>query len=113
VVVNNGVLDIMDGAMNFHSTLINNGSIVDASYFQVTSIAQQGNDINIVWTTVGGRSYVVQTNAPAPDRSLTPVFGDLPGRIDIPGTTLGTTNLLDIGRATNTSAFYYRVRLVP
>ena len=112
-VVNNGIIDIMDGTTNFHSTLINNGSIVDASSFRVTSITRQSNDINITWTAVGGRSYVVQTNAPAAGGGSRQDFRDLTGRIDIPGTTLGTTNHFDTGRASNAPASYYRVRLVP
>jgi hypothetical protein len=109
---NNGVIDIMDGTIN--GLFINNtGTIVDASYFRVTSIARQSNDINIAWTTVGGRSYVVQTNAPAANGSYTNNFADRSSAINIPGTSLGTTNYLDLGAATNAPARYYRVRLVP
>jgi hypothetical protein len=52
---NNGVIDVMDGTT--HGLFINNtGTTVDAGYFRVTSITRQGNDINLIWTTVGGRS---------------------------------------------------------
>ena len=112
-VVNNGIIDIMDGPTNFSGGLVNNGTIVDASYFRVTSITKQSNSLNIAWATVGGRSYVVQTNAPLPGDSFTNNFSDFTGPIDFPGTTLGSTNYFDVGGATNMPSRYYRVRLVP
>jgi len=112
-VVNNGIIDIMDGATNFHSTFLNNGTVVNASYFRVVGITRQTNDINLTWTTVGGRGYVVQTNAPQPNASYTTNFTDMGTAVAIPGTSLGTTNFLDIGGATNTPARFYRIRLVP
>jgi hypothetical protein len=112
-VVNNGIIDIMDGTTNFQDTFFNNGTVVNASYFKVISMAKQTSDINLIWTTVGGRSYVVQTNAPQPNGSYINNFTDLSAAVAIPGTTLGSTNFLDIGGATNTPARYYRVRLVP
>ncbi|HUK81251.1 MAG TPA: hypothetical protein VLZ12_01330, partial [Verrucomicrobiae bacterium] len=104
--VNNGVLDLMDGTTNFHSTFINNGTIVNASDFRITSIAQEGNNMRITWPTVGGRGYVLQASA------VPGGFADLSPVISIPGASLSTTNYLDIGGATNSSRFY-RVRLVP
>ena len=112
-VVNNGIIDIMDGATNFHSTFLNNGTVVDASYFHMVSATRQTNDINLTWTTVGGRSYIVQTNAPQANGSYTTNFTDLSIAVVFPGTSLGTINFLDIGGATNTPARYYRVRLIP
>ena len=87
--------------------------IVDASYFKIVSITKRTNDVNITWTTVGGRSYVVQTNAPPPSGSYTNNFADLTLPVAVPGKTLGTTNYLHVGGVTNTPARYYRVRLVP
>lgn len=112
-VVNNGLIDIMDGTTNFHSTFINNGTIVDASYFRVVNITKQSNDINLTWTTVGGHSYVVQTNAPPSGGSYTNNFSDFSPTIAVPGQGLGTTNYLDVGGATNVPSRFYRVRLVP
>ncbi len=112
-VVNNGIIDIMDGTTNFHSTFINNGTIVDASYFRVVSLTKQSNNINIAWTTVGGRSYVVQTNAPPPGGSYTNNFSDLSPTNSVPGTSLGTTNYLDLGGAANAPTHFYRIHLVP
>ena len=110
-VVNNGIIDIMDGTTNFHSSFINNGTVVDASYFIVVGITRQADDINITWTTVGGGSYVVQVTAGAADGSYTNNFTDLSPAIAIPSSGLGTTNYLDVGGATNMPARYYRIRL--
>jgi hypothetical protein len=111
-VVNNGIVDIQDGTTNF-AQFANNGTVVGATYFRVVNISRQANDINLTWTTVGGRSYVVQTNSPPPSSSYTNNFADLSPMIAVPGTTLGTTNYLDVGGATNFPSRYYRVRLVP
>ena len=111
-VVNNGIIDIMDGATNFYSSFINNGTVVDASYFRVVGITRQADDINITWTTVGGDSYVAQVTAGAAYGSYsTNNFTDLSPAIAIPGSGLGTTNYLDVGGATNMPARYYRIRL--
>jgi hypothetical protein len=110
-VVNNGLIDIMTGTTNFHGTFINNGTIVDASYFTVVSVTAQGNDINIAWTTVGGRSNVVQVASGSGGYSG--VFTDSSPVIAIPGASLGTTNYIDPGALTNASSRFYRVRLVP
>jgi hypothetical protein len=111
-VVNNGIIDIMDGTTNFHSSFINNGTVVDASYFSVVGITPQTNDIDITWTTAGGDNYVVQVAAGAADGSYSNNFTDLSPAIAIPGSGLGTTNYLDVGGATNMPARYYRIHLL-
>jgi T5SS/PEP-CTERM-associated repeat protein len=112
-VVNNGVIDIQTGTTNFHSTFINNGTVADASYFRVMSITRQNNDIQLRWATIGGRSYVVQTNMPTVNGSYTNAFTDVGAALLAPGLNVGTTNYLDVGGATNTPSRFYRVRLVP
>jgi hypothetical protein len=79
----------------------------------VVGITRQTNDISLTWTTVGGRSYVVQTNASPPSGGYTNNFVDLSVPMAIPGESLGTTNYLDLGGATNFPTRFYRVRLVP
>jgi hypothetical protein len=110
--INNGLIDIMSGTTNLHGTFINNGIVVDASYFRVGSVALQSNDVNVTWATVGGRSYVVQA-APFSAGGYTTNFTDISPVIAIPGAGLGTTNYLDPGALTNASSRFYRVRLVP
>ncbi len=110
-VVNNGRVDVIDGHIIFHDTFTNNGTFADAYYFRVVSITPQADDIKITWTTIGGDSYVVQTNAPPLVGSYTNNFTDLSPTIVIPGLSLGTTNYLDVGGATNRPARYYRIHL--
>jgi hypothetical protein len=63
--------------------------------------------------TVGGKSYRVQTNAPAAGGSITTNFGDLSPLISVTGSGESTTNYLHTGGFTNVPARYYRVRLAP
>jgi hypothetical protein len=60
------------------------------------------------WTTVGGHSYVVQTNG----NLKTGAFNDLSPVISAGGTGEGRTNYVHAGAATNRANFY-RVRLGP
>jgi hypothetical protein len=83
-----------------------------ASNFRIAAFQREGGSWRITWTTVGGKSYRVQTNAP-PNGSLTNNFVDLSPLIFIPGSGESTTNYLHIGGATNTAARYYRIRLAP
>ena len=108
--VNNGIIDIMSGTTNFHSSFVNNGFVVDASYFQVVSVAAQGNNILLSWTALGGRSYVVQMSASGVNSNN---FTDTGPTISASGTGEYVTNYLDVGGATNVPSHYYRIRLVP
>ncbi len=100
----------MGGTTNFPGGFVNNGTVVDASYFRVVNISKQGSDINLTWTSVGGRGYVVQTNAPPPQGSYTNNFAAI---FTVTNTVGTTTNYLDAGGTANVPAFFYRVRLVP
>ena len=80
--------------------------------FNITSIVPQGNDMLITWQTVGGETNVVQATT-GTSGSYSNNFTDLSPAIVVPGTSLGTTNYLDVGGATNFPTRYYRVRLVP
>lgn len=84
--------------------------IGDAAPFEVTSIVQQGNDMLLTWTTVGGKTNVLQASNGAADGGYSSSFTD----VFIATNTISTvTNFLDVGAATNFPARYYRVRLVP
>ena len=79
----------------------------------ITSIARQGNDIVLTWTTPSGATDVVQVTSGAPDGSfLTNGFSDLSGKMFI-GSGVVTTNYTDTNGATNKPARYYRVHQVP
>jgi len=80
--------------------------------FRITSITQQGYDVLITWTAVGGKTNVMQASTVA-SGNYSNKFADV-GPIIIPnGTGLTSTNYLDVGAATNAAARFYRVRLVP
>ena len=79
----------------------------------VITLQPEGADLRLTWTTVGGKSYLVQTNAPAPSGSFTNNFADFSPLITMPGTGEATTNYLELGAATSGSARYYRIRLEP
>ncbi len=78
------------------------------SALRITSIAPEGDNINIAWATVGGKTNVVQVNN-GPSTN----YFDLSGPISISGSGDTTTNYLDVGGATNFPSRYYRIRLVP
>jgi hypothetical protein len=79
-----------------------------ASYPHITSVTQQGDDVEIDWAAVGGHSYAVQTNS-----TWDGGFTDDSPVIAVPGFEPTTTNYLDLGAVTNVPSLFYRVRLVP
>ncbi len=97
-----------DGFNNLQEYLAGTNPTNSASYLQISSLLPTGADVLVSWTTVGGKSYAVQTNS-APDSN----FGDVSPVIAVPGDGESVTNYLDEGAATNNSARYYRIRLVP
>jgi hypothetical protein len=83
---------------------------------QITSIARQGSNVVITWTTVGNETNVVQATAGAPGGSYSNNFTDISPILVVHQAfvpTLVSTNYTDVGGATNKPARYYRVRLVP
>ena len=83
------------------------------SNFRIASFQREAGNFRITWTTVGGKSYRVQTNAPPANGSLTNNFADLSPLISVPGSGESTTNYLHVGSASNAPARYYRIRLGP
>jgi hypothetical protein len=102
-----------DGASNVDEfragTLPNNPN----SVFRIVALQRETGNLRLTWTTVGGKSYRVQTNAPSASGSFTNNFADLSPLITVPGTGESTTNIVHTGAATNAPARYYRVRLGP
>ena len=84
-----------------------------ASIFRFTAISGQGHDILASWTCVGGHNYVLQSTRGVAIGGYTNSFTDVSPTIVVPGVGESTTNYLDIGGATNSPAFFYRVRLGP
>jgi hypothetical protein len=61
---------------------------------------------------VGGKSYILQTNAPPTNGSFTNNFSDFVA-VTVPGTGEGTTNQVHGGGGTAPKSRFYRVRLAP
>jgi hypothetical protein len=98
-----------DGQSNGAETLAGTDPLSPTSMFQITSMVKtNGNSMRVEWTTVGGHSYVVQTNG----NFGSGTFHDLSLPIFVPGTTEGTTNYVHTGGAMDGTKFY-RVRLGP
>lgn len=98
-----------DGQSNAAEALAGTDPLNPWSTFQMTGVVKaEGNRIRVDWTTVGGHSYVVQTNG----NLGTGTFHDLTLPIVVPGTAEGTTNYVDTNGATD-GARFYRVRLGP
>ena len=84
------------------------------SSFRITAAAVEGNDVRLIWQCFPGGSYIVQTNTTMSTGGLAGGFGDLTTTITIPANFSGaTTNYLHHGARTNTTAGYYRVKLLP
>jgi len=98
-----------DGQSNASEALAGTDPLSPSSTFQITSMVKtNGNSMRLDWTTVGGHSYVVQTNGNLGSGT----FHDLSLPIVVPGTAEGTTNYVHPNGATD-SANFYRVRLGP
>jgi hypothetical protein len=98
-----------DGQSNGAELLAGTDPLDPSSVFEMTSVVQtNGNNIRVDWTTVGGHSYVVQTNGNLGSGT----FHDLSLPIVVPGTAEGTTNYVHTAGATDSTKFY-RVRLGP
>ncbi len=96
-----------DGASNLNEFLSGTKPSDPASVFRITALQPSGGDLRVTWTTVGGKSYVVQTNG-----DVSNGFTDFSPLIAVPGAGESVTNYLDASGATNGHR-YYRVRLEP
>ena len=98
-----------DGQSNGAEALAGTDPLSPSSTFEIKSMVKtNGNSIRVDWTTVGGHSYVVQTNGNLGGGT----FHDLTLPIVVPGRAEGTTNYVHPSGATDGTKFY-RVRLGP
>jgi hypothetical protein len=97
-----------DGESNLNEFLAGTDPGNPASVFHVITIQPEADAFRIIWSSVGGKGYRVQTNG-----NLTGPFGDFSPLITAAGAGEATTNFLDPGVVTNAAARYYRVRLGP
>ncbi len=100
-----------DGMSNLQECLAGTDPTNRASFFGITSISREADDLRVVWTTGVGKTNALQVTSGAGDGSYqTNGFTDL---FIVTNTVSETTNYLDAGGVTNFPARYYRVRLVP
>ncbi len=97
-----------DGASNLQEYLADTSPADPTSSFRIVNTTISNGDVRLTWSTVGGKSYSVQTSSFAGIG-----FTDAIPVITAPGTNESTTNYLDIGAATNVSSRFYRIRLAP
>jgi sugar lactone lactonase YvrE len=97
-----------DGAANVHEFLAGTNPTNAASVFRVVAVEREGDGVRLTWSTVGGRSYRVQTNG-----TVDAPFSDLSPLITVPGAGESTTNFVDASAVTDAPARFYRVRLGP
>jgi len=82
------------------------------SVFRIVAIERESDDVRVTWTTSGGHSYIVQSNAPADAGGFSGSFDDLSDAIPVYGEGESATNYLHVEGALLPAA-YYRVRLGP
>ena len=97
-----------DGFTNFQEFQTGTDPTNSASALRITSIVCTNNDVNITWTTAGGRTNVVQIST-----DLSGSYSNISPNIVITGSNETTTNYTHVGAATDFPARFYRVRLVP
>jgi len=101
-----------DGFSNWQEYQADTDPTNSASAFRIVEIATDEDDMLITWTAVGGKGYALQT-ATGVAGSLSNDFVDLNPAILAPGTGETKVTVLYLGGATNASASFYRVRLLP
>jgi hypothetical protein len=70
------------------------------SVFKITSVAKQGTNVLVTWTSVGGHSYVLQsTRSTAMIAGYNTNFADASTDVAVPLAGPPTTNYLDLGAA--------------
>ena len=98
-VVNNGTIDIINGATNFHSGFTNNGTVLDAKSVRISQVSRSAQDFVIRIPSVLGHTYQLQYTA-----SLTPANWTNIG-LSQAGTG-GVLTFTDPGGAANAQRFY-------
>jgi hypothetical protein len=100
-----------DGQSNTNEFLSGTNPTNSLSALRIISVAQQNNDVNITWRTVGGKTNALQ--ATTGRDGYTNSFADITGLVIIPGSGDMMTNYWDVEATTNVPARFYRIRLVP
>ena len=99
-----------DGMSNLQEYLAGTDPTNSASFFGITAVAPEGNDVRVTWMTGIGRTNALQATTGDAHGSYSNNFADI---FSVTGATDSVTNYLDLDAATNSPSRYYRVRLVP
>jgi hypothetical protein len=103
-VVNNGLINVLDGHTNFLAGFVNNGVVLDSNSLpRIVSISLVAPDVRINFTTVSNFTHVVEFTGDLVSQGWAPLFS-------FTGSG-GMTNVTDPGAAVLSQRFY-RVRLV-
>lgn len=103
-VVNNGVINVIDGHTNFLGGFINNGVVLTADNLpRIISISRVGSDVSINFTTISTLTHVVEFTSNLVSQSWTPLSSFTASGV--------ITNITDPGVAALHQRFY-RVHLV-
>ena len=97
-----------DGMSNLQESLAGTDPTNSASAFRITSVVRTDNDVLVTWATAGGHTNVVQAA-----RDVSGSYSNVSPNIVLPGSGDVTANYLDAGGATNGTARFYRIRLLP
>ena len=102
--VNNGVINVIDGHTNFLAGFVNNGVVLTADNIpRIVSVSRVSSDVRINFTTFSNVRHTVEFTSNLVSQSWTPLFS-------FTGSG-GITNVTDPGAAVLPQRFY-RVRLV-
>jgi hypothetical protein len=100
-----------DGMSNLQEYLAGTDPNNSASYFHITAVAKEGNNVLVTWMMGPGKTNALQrTTGDGGGNYNTNNFATIFTATNTVGTI---TNYLDVGAGTNVPARYYRVRLVP
>ena len=103
-VVNNGLINVLDGHTNFLGGFVNNGVVLDSNSLpRIVSVHLVAPDVRITFTTVSNLTHVVEFTSNLVSQGWAPLFS-------FTGSG-GMTNVTDLGVAVLPQRFY-RVRLV-
>ena len=99
---------------------VNNGNEIDCgtdptnalSYLHISAFAQSVTNVNVTWTTVGGKGYIVQA-APLLTGDPAVNFTNVTGTVTASGTGESVTNAWISGTPTNVSPRFFRIQLAP
>jgi hypothetical protein len=106
------VTDVHGNSTNCSQLVIVVETPVDANSFRMLNIQKIGNDIKLIWLTIGNSTNVIQVVAPTVSGSYTNNYSNL-STVFVPGSGAVTTNYMDSGGATNVPSRFYRIRLQP